>query len=75
MILLQTANRLANVFNKHCKNPTLAAEEAEPIINDLFDSLGGCDLCFGAGYVIIGEDYDYCKCRRGKSLEKFIENR
>lgn len=75
MILHQTASRLANVFNKHCKNPNLASQEAQEIIDDLYNSLGGCDVCFGKGYAIIGDEYDYCPCERGKHLEQFIKNK
>jgi len=74
MILLQTANRLANVFQRHCKNPTLASQEAKEIIDDLYEALGGCDVCFGKGYNLIGEAYEYCDCNRGKALEKFVDS-
>lgn len=73
MILHQTANRLANVFNKHCKNPTLASQEAKEIIDDLYDSLGGCDLCMGSGIILI-DGYQLCDCRRGDQLKNFIEH-
>jgi len=75
MILHQTASRLANVFQKYCKDPTGAVNEASEIIDDLFTALGGCDQCFGKGYVIMGDRYDYCECERGKQLIKFNENK
>lgn len=75
MILHVTASKLANVFRKYCSDPRGAAKEAEPIIDELYKSLGGCDICFGRGYVLLGELYDYCKCPRGKQLLKFVENR
>lgn len=75
MILHETASKLANVFQRYCADPQAAAKEAEPVVNELYKSLGGCDLCYGRGYVTIGDQYDYCECARGKQLKKFIENR
>lgn len=75
MILHPIASKLTNVFMRYCKDPQGAAKEAEPIIQELYDSLSGCDDCFGAGYIIMGDIYDYCRCKRGKSLSKFVENR
>lgn len=75
MILHETASKLSNVFMRYCKDPQAATKEAEPVVQELYDSLGGCDTCFGRGYILIGEAYDYCNCKRGKQLEKFIENR
>ena len=34
----------------------------------LIDAFGGCDKCFGRGY--IDTDYTYCDCERGQQLEK-----
>jgi len=75
MILHEIASKLANVFNKWCKDPQSAALEAEPIINELYRSLGGCDFCYGRGYILLEPEYDYCKCERGRQLEKFVEGR
>lgn len=75
MILNATATRLANVFQRYCKDPRGAAKEAEPIIDELYKALGGCDTCFGRGYILLGEEYDYDTCPRGKQLKKFVENR
>lgn len=75
MILHATASRLANVFQRYCRDPRGATKESEPIINELYKALGGCDICFGRGYVLLGEEYDYCRCTRGKQLKKFVENR
>lgn len=71
MILHPISSKLANVFNKHCANPGAAAIEAEPIINEMYSSLGGCDLCFGKGYNI---HMQFCECSRANSLKSFIKN-
>lgn len=71
MILHSIASKLANVFNKYCDDPTGAATEAEPIVQELYDSLGGCDICFGRGYVVVGADCGYCECSRGTQLIGF----
>lgn len=71
MILHQIASKLSNVFNKHCADPITASAEAQPIIEELYESLGGCDLCFGRGYNMLME---ICTCDRGKQLQGFIKN-
>lgn len=71
MILHPISSKLANVFNKYCVNPGAAAVEAEPIINEMYSSLGGCDLCFGKGYNI---HMQFCECPRADALRGFIKN-
>ena len=71
MILHPIISKLANVFNKHCMNPGAASLEDEPIINEMYSSLGGCDLCFGKGYNI---NMQFCECPRAASLKRFIQN-
>lgn len=75
MILDALASKLANVFQKHCTSPQDAIAEAKPIIDDIYKSLGGCEICYGKGYKLIGDNWDYCECDRGKGLKGFIEGR
>lgn len=75
-MLNELTARLSNVFQVYAKNNTnamLAAKECEDIVNDIFDSLGACELCAGAGYVIV-DDYQLCSCRRGTALKGFIKH-
>jgi hypothetical protein len=72
MILHQLASKLTNVFQKYCSDPQAAANEATPIVEQLFQSLGGCDLCFGRGYTI---NMELCSCSRAAQLAEFIKHK
>lgn len=75
-MLNELTARLANVFQVYAKNNTSAmeaAKECENIIDDLFASLGGCELCYGAGWILI-DGYVICDCKRGMALEGFMEH-
>lgn len=76
MILNQLTARLSNVIQKYAKNNISAqeaAKECEQIVDDIFASLGGCELCFGAGWMLI-DAYQICECKRGEALRGFVEH-
>lgn len=75
-MLNELTARLSNVFQVYAKNNTSAmeaAKECEDIVDSLFESLGACELCAGAGYVLI-DAYEICGCKRGIALKGFMKH-
>lgn len=75
-MLNELTARLANVFQVYAKNNTSATEaakECEEIVDEIFESLGGCNDCLGKGYILI-DGYHLCPCARGNSLGQFINH-
>lgn len=75
-MLNELTARLANVFQVYAKNNTNAMEaarECEEIVDDIFASLGGCELCLGAGWVLV-DAYQICECPRGEALKGFMQH-
>lgn len=43
-------------------------------IDEIFDAMGGCEKCFGRGYLVIHKTGKLCDCERAEQLKGFIKN-
>lgn len=42
-------------------------------IDEIFQALGGCELCLGSGYLASGKSLRYCNCERAERLKGFVK--
>ena len=49
------------------------AQEIDWDIDTIFDALGGCEICFGRGYLITDDIGKFCTCERSDRLRGFLK--
>lgn len=52
-----------------------AKEEIEATIDEIFSAFGGCELCYGRGYLATGQEPEFCACPRADALRAFMEDK
>lgn len=51
-----------------------ARDEISSTVDAIFTALGGCEKCFGRGYLIANDIGQLCDCERAARLKEFIAN-
>lgn len=71
-MISQTPAKILTVLQKYCRDVTGAVQEIEPILNEFSQSYGSCQICYGRGFNLTGENYKYCECERATQLKGFV---